>query len=429
MFPATSFGGACTRALSLASALTTALAAGQAAAAPPPSGPPMVAVAATRLAAVDNAHCSNPRPSPDGRWVAYVVDELKDVRRQMVYQRETKETRRLQPVLDTSAVRRKLASGATSGQVCHELAWVPSSPPGAVMSCNNGEGNYDLYFVEGTARLERPAFRITRSEANDFGPSVARVGEAMRVVYVSGRSGDGDLYGLSLPVTATLDDDAQRLTSVAGAPELSPAFAPGGQRFLYVRQTARGEDDIHAQPADGGESGGRVLAKLPGSELNAGFSPDGQRVAFYSNARDRKFFDLYLTDDAGAPRRLVDDAVRPEQAPAAFTPDGQGLIYIRHQDPTNPIEIVYPGDPTQADPEAAADKIVRLDTQTVQNKDAAVVALPDGRWYLAFAAQAAVDDRQKRWDRIYGATLDPQALRAAARPIAPPGRKKGAARK
>lgn len=399
----------------------------------PPSGPPMVAVAATRLAAVDNAHCSNPRPSPDGRWVAYVVDELKDVRRQMVYQRETKETRRLQPVLDTSAVRRKLASGAATGQVCHELSWVPGSPPGAVMSCNNGEGNYDLYYVEGTPKLDRPAFRITRSEANDFGPTVARQGDALHVVYVSGRSGDGDLYALDLPVTASLDDGARRLTSVAGAPELSPLFAPGGAEFLYVRQTARGEDDIHAQATEAGEGGGRVLAKLPGSELNAGYSPDARRVAFYSNTRDRKVFDLYVTEaTGGTPRRLVEDAVRPEQAPAAFTPDGQGLVYIRHQDPTNPIEIVYPGDPNATEPEAAADRIVRLDTQTVQNKDAAIVALPDGRWFLAFTAQAAVDDRQKRWDRIYGATLDPQAVRAAARPVAtktPAGRKKGAAGK
>lgn len=388
-------------------------------AAPAAASPPVVPVAAARIAQVPNAHCSNPRPSPDARFVAYVVDELKDVRRQMVYVRDSKTSRRLQPVMEMSAVRRKLASGgAAAGQVCHELSWLPGTPVGAVMSCNNGEGNYDLFFIEPSPNLDKPAYRITRHEANDFHPTGAGRGGSMAVIYVSGRSGDGDLYGLDLPVGAELDDRARRLTSVAEMPELSPIFSPAGDAFVFVRQTARGEDDLYRMPLAGGEA--TALSRLPGSELNPGFSRDGRQLAFYGNARDRKQFDLYVRPvDGGEPVSVASGTVRPEQGPAAFTPDGTGLVYVRHEDPLNPIEIVYPGEPNL---------VVRLDTQTLQNKDPSLVALPDGRWYLTFTAQANLEDRQKRWDQIYAATVDPAALRAAAAPAAA-GRKKTPARK
>src|SRR5688572_18247753 len=90
--------------------------------APPPApAAHLVAITAERLAAVPGMHCAAPRPSPDGRWLAYEVDEKKGVRRQMLLALDTREARRVMPLPEAGGARAKLAEAMgrpAGGQVC-----------------------------------------------------------------------------------------------------------------------------------------------------------------------------------------------------------------------------------------------------------------------------------------------------------------------
>jgi dipeptidyl aminopeptidase/acylaminoacyl peptidase len=66
----------------------------------------------------------------------------------------------------------------------------------------------------------------------------------------------------------------------------------------------------------------------------AGWSDDGKRICFASNARNSAFFDLYVMDVATrkATRVLQQDGTNE---PAGFSPDGRSLVFARVDTPSN----------------------------------------------------------------------------------------------
>lgn len=122
--------------------------------------------------------------------------------------------------------------------------------------------------------------------------------------------------GLALLMTARPSDDVDRVERVPlatePAPETSPAFSPDGQSVAY----SRSGDEIWVRSARGADAvmiargaGGRPL-----------WSRDGSRIC-YKNQRE--FW--CVSAAGGTPRKLLSDAGLSAQ----FTPDGQGLLFIR----------------------------------------------------------------------------------------------------
>ncbi|BCS31556.1 tricorn protease [Luteitalea sp. TBR-22] len=120
--------------------------------------------------------------------------------------------------------------------------------------------------------------------------------------------------------------DPRNLTNTVDVHERSPDWSPDGQKIAYFSD-AGGEYALHVRPQDG--KGAPMVVKLAGSGFYDGllWSPDGARLAFRDNGRT-----LYvLTVATGAIARV---ATEPIYRPGAFSdtsyswsPDGRWLAY------------------------------------------------------------------------------------------------------
>lgn len=365
-----------------------------------------VTLEASRLAAVAGAHCDVPMPSPDGRWLAYVIDRDADETREvMLYDRAAGKARRVRPrverrgLLDrVEGVGRRLGDGGgRPSRVCHEFAWQPGSATGAyTLACDNGGRQFDLFY---TRAVGAPPRAITADPASDMHPRMAPA-PATAVAFASRRSGNGDLFVLERPPAAVGPSSPSVTRLVASdSSEMSPVWAPDGRRLVYVRETASGASDL--MRVEPGEKP-RQLTRLPGAESEPAWSPDGTRLAFFNARPDGKRFDLYVMgSDGAAPELMARDVIKADGVPPAWTPDGEGIVYATADAAGHPLRIRWLASGTDRP----------IDGGTVLNRGPSVVALDDGRWWLVWTATAADDDTEKRWRRIYGAVVDPERLR------------------
>lgn len=231
---------------------------------------------------------------------------------------------------------------------------VEVKPPPAVVFDMSVGGNRDVYRVA----LDGGDFaRLTQHAADDRDAGAG----GGTVAFVSFRNGNGELYSVPLAggaetrITTTpraesapaLSADGQRLayandasgvaklwTATAsgggaapaapdfgsgGNPETSPAWAPAGNRLVFVG-TVTGTADVY-QLTPGQQP--QLLVGGPAAEVDPAWSPDGQWVAFASTREgDPAIFVVRVSD--GAVTRL---SSRPgTEAEPAWTADGR-LVY------------------------------------------------------------------------------------------------------
>jgi len=112
-------------------------------------------------------------------------------------------------------------------------------------------------------------------------------------------------------------------------------YAPGRHRLLLSTDTGGDEayqlwllDDLASA---GGKPALRRLTNAPGVIHNfGGWATDGQRIAYASNARDARFFDIYVSDvETGAVERVYQQD--GNNSAAAWLPGGRSLI-VHHAD-------------------------------------------------------------------------------------------------
>jgi dipeptidyl aminopeptidase/acylaminoacyl peptidase len=105
------------------------------------------------------------------------------------------------------------------------------------------------------------------------------------------------------------------------------AYAPAGDRLVFGMDTGGNErQGLYALASDGSEA--RPLAADPRTIHSWGaWSPDGAAVAYAANARDPRFFDVYVRPLDGEPRRVLEqdgtNSVR------GWSPDGRFLLVAR----------------------------------------------------------------------------------------------------
>lgn len=265
------------------------------------------------------------------------------------------------------------------------MAWSPNGQRLAFMS-NGGEGNYDLYLREADGRTVRLTDHREKDGQVDWSPV------ADQLVFVSGRSGKGDLYLVELPALKP------RALTHGSKPFLYPQWSPDGRRIVMIHGANENHDiyligDI-ARP---GETL-RALTSWSHDDLRPVWSPDGRQIAFYSNYNpqgDSKEWSILVVAADGsdpthgpglAARVVATDVVPDVDRGPAWLPDSRRIAYVknaRHE--YNPIHIV--------DTETKTSTLLRTDTR--MNHD--ITAARDGT--LAFRAQ--VD----QWDQIFLARL------------------------
>lgn len=109
-----------------------------------------------------------------------------------------------------------------------------------------------------------------------------------------------------------------------------PSFSPDGQLVLYVgssRETS-GYGDIFVMPASGGDSLQVTKRVSPSGDLPV-FTADGSHIVF-SRPRggegESRLLDLYIVPSSGGEMRLY----LPEASGAGYSPDGNFVAYTKH---------------------------------------------------------------------------------------------------
>ena len=86
--------------------------------------------------------------------------------------------------------------------------------------------------------------------------------------------------------------DARNLTNTPGAHERSPAWSPDGTRVAYFSD-ASGEYELHVAPHDGkGEVSDATGSAAPASTRDLQWSPDSRKVAYTDNSQSLYVLDL-----------------------------------------------------------------------------------------------------------------------------------------
>jgi Tol biopolymer transport system component len=264
-----------------------------------------------------------------------------------------------------------------------------------VFMSNGGEGNYDLYLRELDGRITRITSHKEKDGHGHWSPLQDRI------AFISGRTGKGDVYLLDLARKSTT-----RLT-LGESSYLYPQWSPDGKRLAVIHGSNENHDVYVLEPGPGVGSGGaagrppvpsRPLSTWHYDDLRPVWSPDGTRVAFYTNyntAGDSKTWAIAVvaadgsdpTEGKGLAARVIATEVVPdvERGPA-WMPDSRRIAYVRDEKQAYyPIYI--------ADLERRTNTPVH--TGTRMNHD--VTSSPSGE--LAFRAQ--VDE----WDQLFVAKL------------------------
>ena len=265
------------------------------------------------------------------------------------------------------------------------ISWARDSRRLAFMS-NGGEGNYDIYSQLLGGAVKRLTDHKEKDGLADWSPI------SNQVVFVSGRSGKGDVYLLN---TDTLS--VSQLTW-GDKPYLYPRWSPDGKKIAMIYGGTENHDiyvmDDPAKPA----KSIRALTSWPYDNLRPIWSPNGKKIAFYTNynaAGEQRKWSLVVVAADGSDgvegeklmAHIVATDVVPdiEQGPA-WLADSSGLVYVKDDAlEYNPIFIV----------DVASKKSKQFKTDTKMNHDIACTA----GGLILFRAQ------QDQWDQIFIAKL------------------------
>ncbi len=403
-------------ALAAASALLVlAFAAGAAGAADAPAAPgPAAAATDNAAAATDNAlpapepivprfvrplagtapgaNDANPVWSPDGSLVAF--ERSRGEAKEIVIARSdgtVVKTVCERPPDDGSALPGLFPGDSAEASFNAGIGWASSGRRFVFMS-NGGEGNYDLYLG---SPGDAPAVRLTEHREKDGQAHWSPAADNL-VVYVSGRSGKGDLYLMNLAW-----GQSRRLT-FGGRAYLYPRWSPDGRRIAFTGGENENHDIYVIDDVSRARETLRRLTSWRFDDIRPVFSPDGRRIAFYSNynaeGNPRIWSIVVVASDGTDPREgaglaarvAATDVVPDVETGPAWLPDGAGIVFVKNDRlEYNPIHVV----------ELATGVERPLQTGTKMNHD--VACAPDGT--IAFRAQ--VD----QWDHLFVAGMERRA--------------------
>lgn len=265
------------------------------------------------------------------------------------------------------------------------VSWRRDSKRLAFMS-NGGEGNYDIYSQQLGGVAQRLTEHKEKDGLADWSP------KSNQIVFVSGRSGKGDVY--------LLDPETRAVTQLTWGdkPYLYPRWSPDGKKIAMIYGSTENHDIYVMDDPGNPVASMRALTSWHYDDLRPTWSPDGKKIAFYTNYNadgEQKKWSLAVIEadgsDSGQGMQLEEKIIASdvvadiEQGPA-WLADGSGLVYVKDDAlEYNPIYIV----------DMVSKKSRQLKTETKMNHD--ITCGSNG--LIAFRAQ------QDQWDQIFIAKL------------------------
>ncbi len=342
-----------------------------------------------------SAHCQAPRWAPDAQQIAFDVYNPKADTRETWIARFSADLRKQGE--DEVTTGRSAASAMLGGKKppVVELTWAPDmkllSKP-YVFSSRGPKKNFDL-FADGSW--------LTNNPGNDGQPAWSQDGRF--IAYASQRRDSGDIYVIDL---AGDTEKPLQATTFQGSTEFRPRWSPTKSYLLFTRARPEKGQDIGlvidvTRPADTT----KMITAWTGDEIRPSWSPDGRRVAFYSNKGNKsdKVFDLWVIDISGEnATKLADDIVVDDHDGPQWMPDGQTVLYVKRDfKRNNPVMWV------RTDGSARG----RLNTGTQLNSDLSLMARGE-QMLLAFKALGQTGSSNKTWERLYVVTFTAADLTA-----------------
>lgn len=211
------------------------------------------------------------------------------------------------------------------------LSWSSDERYFAFMS-NGGTGNYNIY-VGGVNKKDR---KITNHAAKDGYADWNK--ESNEIVFVSGRTGKGDLY-LTDP-----DGAGKKRITFSDQNDLFPKWSPDGEVIVYASGTSTNHD-IFVLAKNGGFIKPIRIVSLQSDELRPTFSPNGKYISFYSNAGSQPWssrWNILVLDISNIiwreempsqldlePKLVAENVVLDLNSGPAWTPDSKKIIYVQ----------------------------------------------------------------------------------------------------
>ncbi|MFC2015685.1 S9 family peptidase, partial [Chloroflexota bacterium] len=266
-----------------------------------------------------------PRWSPDGRWLAFVSDRDNDAKKTQIYLMPTDggEGRRLT----------RMENGAS------DPAWSPDGARLAFVSRVNAqemaaESEPEPVTPAGPEEAKLRAEEKARKEKEKADPRVIRrFAYRAETKYLDDRS--KHLYVVNIdPETGLAKDKPRRLTEKAlnfG----NPRWLPDGSGLLASVDRKPGVDDMfyHSDlvrvPLDGGEV--EILTGLDTADEDPRPSPDGQWIAYCSRPVDdlaSANTEIKLIPVSGGEPRVLTAALDGHAQSVRWSPDGQRLLFL-----------------------------------------------------------------------------------------------------
>jgi VCBS repeat-containing protein len=199
------------------------------------------------------------------------------------------------------------------------LTSVSASAPAHGALDLNPDGSFVYTPTANFAGIDSFRYRASDGEfvSGDAALVSITVGPVDRIVFASGRTGNGDIYSVDPRGGAPT-----RLTS-AGAIDAEPVWSPNRTRIAFT-STRNGNVDIYAMNTDG--SNVTRLTTSSAIDTSPAWSPDGTRIAFTSNRAggNRDIYVMSAAGDANATRLTTHTAA--DTVPT-WSPDGSSVAF------------------------------------------------------------------------------------------------------
>lgn len=317
------------------------------------------AVSAGEIQVSKRGHITNPVWSPDGKYIAFEVNEYAGNITLHAVQVNQAQPQGVPKTITLNAGQSSF--GGSSNAVTAAPVW---HPRGMLFFEGSYKGMSNRIYTTTLTSPPRQAFKENVVGGDLSFPTLSVDGNEL--YFVSDSSGNGDIYKFSLKNWK----EASTVVTSDGA-EMSPRVRKDGV-LAYSKKT-NGSEDLFA--TSGGASTSRVSGN--GDQTRPAWS--GNNIVYFSSERGNSTWDVYVADESGAKKRLANNVRLPFRAPPALSTDGEWVAY-GVEDPTNANKIWL----TRVD----GSKTISINTPHVACGEPALTSV-DGKTYLAYTALPA----------------------------------------
>jgi tricorn protease len=196
------------------------------------------------------------------------------------------------------------------------------------------------------------------------------------------------------------DGATRNLTLTQGVRERSPAWSPDGNRIAYLSD-ATGEYEVWVRPQDGAGEPRRLTSDGGAWKFDPVWSPDGKLLAFGDRARR-----LRILEVASGAIAEVDRGTRGDLNGYTFSPDGKWLAYEKEHASRLPGLAVYSLEKKAA---FMLGDGLTADREPVFSADGRYLFFLSDRDYQPVFSSFEFNFLYNRSTRVYVATLTPDA--------------------